>query len=371
MTEVTVRPMTASEYGEWQHELAVAYAQEQVQAGNWPAEGSYDRAREENAARLPGGLATEGHLLLIGLAGDEPIGRLWIGLTHPRGVPGCAFLYDIEVIAGRRGRGLGRALLAAGEQATREHGAAALELNVFGGNATATELYRRSGYQVTTQQLRKDLTRPAAPAGAADPVRQATVAYERAAFAGDPSALDAAERDLAVLEADVRLARAKLAHARFQTGGADLAGQPELLDHAARLYREAGATRGEAEALCWLGIHHQFVLGDDTAAVPLLERARELSAGDDLLTSYALRHLGIAEHRAGRTAAARTLLEESTALRRSAGFTVGVASNLVGLIHIAVAEGRHDDAGALVTRAAAAGAHRILAQVEEAAATVR
>jgi hypothetical protein len=67
-----------------------------------------------------------------------------------------------------RGRGLGRGLLAAGEAATREHGIPALELNVFGANTTATELYRRSGYQVTTQHLRRDLTRPAPPVRAAD-----------------------------------------------------------------------------------------------------------------------------------------------------------------------------------------------------------
>lgn len=161
MPDVTVRPMTVPEYDQWQHELAVAYAEEQVQAGNWPADGSYDRAVESNAVLLPQGLATEGHLILLGLADGEPIGRLWIALTHPRGVPDCAFLFDIEVIADHRGKGLGRALLAAGEAAAREHGAHALELNVFGANTTATSLYRSSGYQVTTQQLRKNLIDPA------------------------------------------------------------------------------------------------------------------------------------------------------------------------------------------------------------------
>jgi hypothetical protein len=51
MPDVSVRPMTASEYDQWQHELALAYAEEQVQAGNWPVEGSYGRACREDAAR--------------------------------------------------------------------------------------------------------------------------------------------------------------------------------------------------------------------------------------------------------------------------------------------------------------------------------
>ncbi|MFI6129308.1 GNAT family N-acetyltransferase [Micromonospora sp. NPDC051141] len=160
MTEpaVSVRAMTPEEFDRWQNELAVEYAREHVTAGNWTEAEALDRAREANAALLPDGLATPGMLLLIGVLPDgSSIGRLWIGLTHPRGVAHCAFIYDIEVDADRRGQGLGRALLAAGERAARERGARALELNVFGANERAATLYRTSGYQVVTQQMRKDL----------------------------------------------------------------------------------------------------------------------------------------------------------------------------------------------------------------------
>jgi ribosomal protein S18 acetylase RimI-like enzyme len=375
--------MSATEYDQWQHDLAVAYAAEKVTAGNWPEDGAYERARTENATFLPDGLATDGMLMLVGEAGDEPVGRLWIGLEHPREVPDCAFIYDIEVFATHRGRGLGRALLTAGEEATRSRGVGALELNVFGANQAAIELYRSSGYRLITQQMRKDLRSDAAPAPEApdalrpvpdaprpvpDALRRAAAAYDRAALAGDPGPLTTAERDLAVLEADLCLSRAKLAHARFLTGTGDHSEEPALLDRALTLYRAAGDVRGEAEALCWTGIYHQFVLGDDTEAAPHLRRSAEM-APDPLLRSYALRHLGIAAHRAGDLPGARDLLEESTALRREAGFTVGIAANLVGLIYIAAADGR--DATDLITEARTlateAGATTILAEVEEAA----
>ncbi|WP_349876048.1 GNAT family N-acetyltransferase [Micromonospora sp. HUAS YX12] len=159
MTEVTVRAMTPDEFGRWQDELAAGYAREHVTAGNWTPEEALDRAREATAGFLPQGMATPGMLFLVGeLADGSPVGWLWIGLTHPRGVAGCAFLYDIEVATGHRGRGLGRALLAAGERAARERGAQALELNVFGANETARKLYETSGYRVVTQQMRKDLS---------------------------------------------------------------------------------------------------------------------------------------------------------------------------------------------------------------------
>ncbi len=48
-------------------------------------------------------------------------------------------------------------MLTAVEHATSEAGADALELNVFGGNAAAIELYSSSGYAVVTQQMRKPL----------------------------------------------------------------------------------------------------------------------------------------------------------------------------------------------------------------------
>ena len=159
MTEVTVRAMNPDEFDRWQDELAAGYTREHVTAGNWTPEEALDRAREATAGFLPQGMATPGMLFLVGeLADGSPVGRLWIGLTHPRGLADCAFLYDIEVAAGHRGRGLGRALLAAGERAAREHGAQALELNVFGANETARKLYETSGYRGVTQQMRKDLS---------------------------------------------------------------------------------------------------------------------------------------------------------------------------------------------------------------------
>ncbi|GAA1728857.1 hypothetical protein GCM10009809_25550 [Isoptericola hypogeus] len=158
MTTVTLRPMTSGEFDEWQAALAADYAAEQVAAGTWPPEGAERRAREENARLLPDGAATERMLFLRGVGGDgEPVGRAWVALDHPRGAPGVAFLYDIEVVEHRRGQGLGRALLAAVEDAARDAGADGMELNVFGQNAAARALYGTSGYEVVTQQMRKAL----------------------------------------------------------------------------------------------------------------------------------------------------------------------------------------------------------------------
>ncbi|MEJ5869173.1 GNAT family N-acetyltransferase [Pseudokineococcus sp. 5B2Z-1] len=158
MTAIGVRPMTQEEFGAWQHQVARAYADEQVAAGSWPAEGALERALEGNVRWLPQGLDTPDMLLLRAVLPDgAPVGRVWIGLRHPKGAPDCGFLYDIEVDAEHRRRGLGRALLEQAELAVRARGVGSLELDVFGSNTGAVGLYASAGYVVVTQQMRKHL----------------------------------------------------------------------------------------------------------------------------------------------------------------------------------------------------------------------
>ena len=98
MPEITVRAMTEAEFAQWQDVLAEAYADEQVQSGNWAPDEALDRARESNATLLPLGRDTPGMLLLTALRPDgAPVGRIWLAVEHPRGTPDCAYLYDIEV----------------------------------------------------------------------------------------------------------------------------------------------------------------------------------------------------------------------------------------------------------------------------------
>ncbi|MEV1248929.1 hypothetical protein ACIBO2_44490 [Nonomuraea sp. NPDC050022] len=203
-------------------------------------------------------------------------------------------------------------------------------------------------------------------------IEQARLLYERAVFDGDATALEAADRDLDAVEADLALARGRLAHGRFLDKGEEDPSEQELFERAARLYRTLGDVRGEGEALFWIGLFHQVVHRENDAAVPMFERSHELAAqaGDKLTMSYALRHLGIAEHVAGRLGPARRRLEESVRLRRELGFLPGVAANLIGLAYITAAEGHRDQALEVLDEAGeiaeTTGALGVLRSVEEA-----
>ncbi len=214
-----------------------------------------------------------------------------------------------------------------------------------------------------------------------DRIELSRLLYEHAILDGDTGALDLADLELDAVEADLALARGRVSHGRFLEQRAEDPQQAqedpqelEFFERSARLYRALGDLRGEGAALFWAGCCYQVVRRDNATAVPLLERALELAAqaGDQPIMAEALRHLGIAEHAAGRLDAARDRLEESTRLRREAGLWSGVASNLVGLTYIAAGQGRHDDALTLIGQAAVLaqehGAHAIMRQIEEARA---
>lgn len=208
-------------------------------------------------------------------------------------------------------------------------------------------------------------------------IELAREAYERAVFSGDGEGLATAERELSAVEADLALARGRILHARFLQEHREDPDELALFHRAAQLYHELGDVRGEAEALFWIGAFHQVVRHDAELALPALARSRELASRiDDKLTlSYALRHLGFAEHAAGRLTEARQMLEESTRLRRELGFLPGVAANLVGLAYIAAAEQRREDAESLLREARqlaeASEANGILPHIEEAQASLR
>jgi tetratricopeptide (TPR) repeat protein len=205
--------------------------------------------------------------------------------------------------------------------------------------------------------------------GEAEPFVQARLLYERAAFYGDDGALAAADL---VLDAALSLARGRIIHARFLAERQEDPAELALFERAATLYHQLGDARGEGEALFWIGTFHQVVRNDRDAALPRLERARELAAavGDQLTLSYAARHLGFADLEAGRLDSARQKLEESVELRRDIGFMPGVAAGLLALAELAAQGGDRDQAQALLDEAAAiavgVGAHGILRRVDQA-----
>ena len=157
MDEPLVRPMSAVEFAPFRANVIREYADQKVEAGEWPEAGAVEMATQETDVLLPQGQDTPGMVMLTAEAPDGTVaGQVWVAV-RPGASPPEAWIYAIEVKPEHRGRGYSRALLAAAERAAADHGAVAIGLNVFGPNAVARRLYETSGYEITALQMRKPL----------------------------------------------------------------------------------------------------------------------------------------------------------------------------------------------------------------------
>jgi tetratricopeptide (TPR) repeat protein len=187
-----------------------------------------------------------------------------------------------------------------------------------------------------------------------DPLARADILNEQSLFTGSAEARDAARRELLRAEARLAQEQGRILHAEFlaERGDEDPR-ELELFERSLELAREAGDQPLEGWAHFWIGIVHQVVREDDEASLPHFMFAYETakSRDNDLLQSYAVRHLGFAWYAQGERDKGLRALEESVELRRTEGFLPGVAAGLLTLAELALEEGRADEARELLGEA--------------------
>ncbi|MCW2824386.1 MAG: family N-acetyltransferase [Aeromicrobium sp.] len=151
-----LEPMTAERFGPWNDQLVLSYAREKVESGSWLEDGAVARSCREQAELLPDGVDTDGHDLFVGTVDGVEVGVLWL-FTDPDLTVPETYIYDIEVRADHRGRGLGRELLEAAEGWCADHSIGVLRLHVFAHNETAIGLYETSGFGTTSHTMAKTI----------------------------------------------------------------------------------------------------------------------------------------------------------------------------------------------------------------------
>ncbi len=169
-------------------------------------------------------------------------------------------------------------------------------------------------------------------------------AQARADRAGEP-----------LLLGNVLDARGMSLHATFLESAErqEPANELELFERGLAWRRQAGDPRTIAESLFHVGLVYSVVRHDHARALPYFDEAYRTAqaAGDHVIASYAIRHIGFAQHDAGNDAAARAALVESLELRERAGFIPGVAMALVALAYADTDRGELDQAMAHLDRA--------------------
>ncbi len=85
------------------------------------------------------------------------MGYIWLHVVPGEG-PKKAFIYDLIIFEKFRKRGYGRAALVALEEYAKEKRIASISLHVFAHNAAALSLYRKMGYEVTSMNMKKNIS---------------------------------------------------------------------------------------------------------------------------------------------------------------------------------------------------------------------
>lgn len=134
-------------------------------------------------------------------------------------------------------------------------------------------------------------------------------------------------------------------HARDTGAGA------KLDDWAERLRAAAPDARRAGWAAFFGGVIADNLQSEPSTAYQRYTFAREAAetSGDELLESYALRHLGDHAHTAGDLQQARAAWERSTSLRERLGFVPGAVAQRLALAELRLAEGDGCGAAALAT----------------------
>lgn len=139
---VALRDMTAQEYVDWRPYLLRRFGPDEL------------------AWLLPRGRQSPGHLLWAAYAEGQPVGFVWLHLRR-RSDGDHAFGYHVEVAEGLRGRGYGRALLAAAERECRTRGVRSVRLDLSSGSSKPDvgyrSFYEQAGFAVTALSMVKPL----------------------------------------------------------------------------------------------------------------------------------------------------------------------------------------------------------------------
>ena len=156
---VTIRAGAAGDYD------AVAALQREIQAAHaqaWPRDFVPPSPETLTRATFDAWLGDARRQLLVAARGDEVIGHAWsVAYERPansvRPAQRILELDQLCVTAAERGRGHGRALLAAVEARGRALGVERLELSVWLFNRDAIAAYERSGFVATWQRMSRPL----------------------------------------------------------------------------------------------------------------------------------------------------------------------------------------------------------------------
>jgi ribosomal protein S18 acetylase RimI-like enzyme len=149
---IALRRLRDEEYPAWDAAHRAEYERGLVEHAGLSREEAAAKVARDVPFVLPNGLATMDTWIWAVEVDGHRVGSVFLGVRD-----GGAWLYDITIAKGERGRGYGRAAMTALEDEVRRLGYDKVGLNVWGGNEVARGLYRSLGWAEESVHMRKSL----------------------------------------------------------------------------------------------------------------------------------------------------------------------------------------------------------------------
>ncbi|HNS67649.1 MAG TPA: GNAT family N-acetyltransferase [Mesotoga infera] len=156
---VRLEKMAAEDFDTYIEKLTANYAKDNVRSGRWTREEALEKSVSQINSLLPEGIETQNHVFfsIVDEGTGDAVGYIWLHVAPGEGHK-KAFIYDLIIFEKFRKRGYGRAALVALEEYAKEKRIASISLHVFAHNAAALSLYRKMGYEVTSMNMKKNIS---------------------------------------------------------------------------------------------------------------------------------------------------------------------------------------------------------------------
>lgn len=138
----------------WEYSID-SYTRDMKEAGFLKDNITYEEAEKDMRKFLPEGLSTKGHHIMQIIEKGDVVGTIWYEIRER--VVKEAYLWDIFIKEDKRGRGYGEEAMKELVKIAKKEGAKRVQLNVFGFNTVAKNLYLKMGFNDTAITMMKYL----------------------------------------------------------------------------------------------------------------------------------------------------------------------------------------------------------------------
>lgn len=152
---LSFEPIAPEEFPTYWKYSVESWIRDMQKAGFLKEDMGYREAEKEMRKFLPDGLSTAGHHIMHIVVNGKRVGTIWYEIREK--AIREAYLWDIFLGEDERGKGYGKQAMTELQAMAEREGARRIQLNVFGYNTIAKNMYLKLGYREAAITMMKSI----------------------------------------------------------------------------------------------------------------------------------------------------------------------------------------------------------------------